>query len=42
MLRSIRDGRDEATAAIRDVFKVLGDDQPLVVEYRRRLASALF
>jgi len=34
--------RDEARAAMVDVFAVLGDDDPLVAEYRRRLASALF
>jgi putative thioredoxin len=34
--------RDEARAAILDVFAVLGDDHPLVREYRTQLASALF
>jgi thioredoxin-like negative regulator of GroEL len=27
---------------MRDVFAVLGDDDPLVPEYRRRLSNALF
>jgi putative thioredoxin len=36
------DDRDEARAAMVDGFAVLGDDDPMVVEYRRRLASALF
>lgn len=42
MLGSLVDDRDDASAAMRDVFAVLGDDHPLVGEYRRRLASALF
>jgi putative thioredoxin len=42
MLGSLMDDRDEATAAMRDVFAVLGDDDPLVAEYRRRLSNALF
>jgi putative thioredoxin len=42
MLGSLQDDRDEATAAMRDVFAVLGDDDPLVVEFRRRLSNALF
>jgi putative thioredoxin len=32
----------EAREAMLDVFAVLGDDDPLVADYRRRLASALF
>jgi putative thioredoxin len=36
------DDRDAAREAMVDVFAVLGDDDPLVQEYRRRLASALF
>jgi putative thioredoxin len=32
----------EARQAMVDVFWVLGDDDPLVAEYRRRLANALF
>jgi putative thioredoxin len=42
MLGALGDGREEASAAMRDVFAVLGDEDPLVTEYRRRLASALF
>lgn len=42
MLGSLIDDRDEATAAMRDVFAVLGDDDPLVPEFRRRLSNALF
>ena len=42
MLGSLVDDRDEATAAMRDVFAVLPDDDPLVPEFRRRLSSALF
>jgi putative thioredoxin len=45
MLAAVRDdpqGRDEARAAMLDVFAVLGDDDPLVREYRTKLASALF
>jgi putative thioredoxin len=36
------DDRDAAREAMVDVFAVLGDDDSLVSEYRRRLASALF
>jgi putative thioredoxin len=43
MLASLQgDDRDDARAAMVDAFAVLGDDDPLVAEYRRRLASALF
>jgi putative thioredoxin len=42
MIGSFQDERDAARAAMVDVFSVLGDDDPLVAEYRRRLASALF
>jgi putative thioredoxin len=42
MLGALADDRDDASAAMRDVFAILGDEDPLVVEYRRRLASALF
>jgi putative thioredoxin len=42
MLGALQDERDDARAAMVDVFAVLGDDDPLVPEYRRRLASALF
>ena len=42
MVGSLQDDRDAARAAMVDVLSVLGDDDPLVPEYRRRLASALF
>lgn len=35
-------GEAEAREAMVDVFAVLGDEDPLVVEYRRKLANALF
>ena len=41
-VRDDREGRDEARAAMLDVFAVLGDEDPLVREYRTKLASALF
>lgn len=41
MLGSLRDDPD-ARQAMLEVFSVLGDEDPLVPEYRRRLASALF
>jgi putative thioredoxin len=34
--------RDPARAAMLDVFSVLGEDDPLVREYRAQLAAALF
>src|SRR5947207_10769999 len=36
------DHRDEARAAIVDVFATLGDDDPITREYRPKLAAALF
>jgi thioredoxin-like negative regulator of GroEL len=42
MLGSLTDDRDEATGAMRDAFAVLGDDDPLVPEFRRKLSNALF
>jgi len=42
MLDALDDDREAAREAMVDVFAVLGDDNPLVVEYRRRLARALF
>jgi putative thioredoxin len=42
MMGALPDDRDAARAAMVDAFAVLGDDDPLVPEYRRRLASALF
>jgi thioredoxin-like negative regulator of GroEL len=41
MLGALVDG-PEAREAMLDVFAVLGDDDPLVADYRRRLANALF
>jgi putative thioredoxin len=41
MLGALRDDPD-ARQAMLDVFAVLGDDDPLVAEYRRKLANALF
>jgi putative thioredoxin len=42
MLASMPDDRESARDAMVTVFSVLGDDDPLVVEYRRKLANALF
>jgi putative thioredoxin len=42
MLSVLADDREAARAAIVDVLALLGDEDPLVPEYRRRLASALF
>ena len=45
-LAAVRNGRDEdrqrAREAMLKVFTVLGEDNPLTTEYRRRLAAALF
>jgi putative thioredoxin len=41
MLGALRDD-PEARQAMLEVFAVLGDDDQLVIEYRRKLASALF
>jgi putative thioredoxin len=45
-LAAVRNGADEdrerAREAMLKVFSVLGDDDPLTAEYRRRLASALY
>jgi putative thioredoxin len=41
MLGALRDDPD-ARRAMLDVFAVLGDEDPLVTEFRRRLANALF
>ena len=41
MLSLVRE-RPDAREAMIDVFNVLGDDDALVLEYRRKLASALF
>ncbi len=42
MLEALDEDRDAARAAMLDVFAVLGDDDPLVPDYRRRLTNALF
>jgi putative thioredoxin len=42
MVGVLQDDREAAREAMVDVFAVLGDDDPLVPEFRRRLASALF
>ncbi len=41
MLGAVQDDPD-ARAAMLDAFAMLGDEDPLVAEYRRKLASALF
>jgi putative thioredoxin len=41
MLGALRDDPDARQAMV-EVFSVLGDDDPIVPEYRRRLANALF
>ena len=42
MVGALAEDRDGARQAMVTVFAVLGDGDPLVVEYRRRLAAALF
>ena len=42
MLGALAEDRDGAAASMRDVFSVLGEEDPLVPEYRRRLSSSLF
>ncbi len=41
-IQSGGDGSEAAREAMLTVFSVLGDDDPLTVEYRRKLAAALF
>ena len=41
LLSSVQ-GTPDARGAMVDIFNVLGEDDPLVPEYRRKLASALF
>ena len=45
-LAAIRNGTEEqrtrAHEAMLKIFSVLGEDDPLTIEYRRRLAAALF
>jgi len=42
MFAALADQRDDARQALITSFAALGDDDPLVPEYRRRLAAALF
>jgi putative thioredoxin len=42
MLQALSEDRDAARDAMVVVFTAVGDDDPLVPEYRRRLAAALF
>jgi putative thioredoxin len=42
MIGALRDDRDAARQALVTAFAVLGDDNELVPEYRRRLAAELF
>jgi putative thioredoxin len=42
MLVALADERDEARQAMVDVFAVLGDEDPIVAEFRRKLTNALF
>jgi len=42
MLAALDDDRDSARSAMVDLFSVLGDEDPLVIEYRRKLTNALF
>ena len=42
MLAALAVDRDAAREAMVDVFAVLGDEDPLVIEFRRKLTNALF
>jgi putative thioredoxin len=42
MIAALADDRDEAREALVTVFAALGDEDPLVPAYRRKLAAALF
>jgi putative thioredoxin len=42
MIGALADDRDEARAALVTAFAALGEDDPLVPAYRRKLAAALF
>jgi len=42
MLQALAEDRDAARDAMVTVFTAVGDEEPLVGEYRRRLAAALF
>ena len=42
MIAALPEQRDDARQALVTSFAALGDDDPLVPEFRRRLAAALF
>jgi putative thioredoxin len=42
MLAALTEDRDAARQAMVDVFAVIGDDDPLVIEFRRKLTNALY
>jgi putative thioredoxin len=42
LIAALETDRQGAQAALLDAFAALGDDDPLVLEYRKKLASALF
>ena len=42
MLAALTEDRDQARATLVTAFAALGDEDPLVPEYRRKLAAALF
>ncbi|MCA1833644.1 MAG: thioredoxin [Actinomycetota bacterium] len=42
LLRAATNGADDASKAMVDVFRVLGEDDPLTKAYRPKLAAALF
>jgi putative thioredoxin len=42
MLAALVEERDAARQAMVDVFSVIGDEDPLVIEFRRKLTNALF
>jgi putative thioredoxin len=42
MLAALAEDRDAARQAMVDVFAVIGDDDPLVIEFRRKLTNALY
>jgi thioredoxin-like negative regulator of GroEL len=42
MLQAVEQDRDEARDAMITVFTAVGDEDPLVQEYRRLLSAALF
>jgi putative thioredoxin len=42
MLAALAEDRDPARQAMVDVFAVIGDEDPLVIEFRRKLTNALY